>query len=62
MHKIDFPQKRKGGILMTMLKLTATAAIGVAILSIASKPLLERRSFVCPGSGSIIGNLYNKNN
>jgi hypothetical protein len=28
------------------LRLTATAAIGVVILSIASSPSLERRSFV----------------
>lgn len=40
------------------LKLTATAAIGVVILSMASNPSLERRSFVWPGSGSTIGNLY----
>lgn len=40
------------------LSLTATAAIGVVILSMASKPSLERRSFVWPGSGSTIGNLY----
>lgn len=39
------------------LILTATAAIGLVILSIASKPSLERRSFVWPGSGSTIGNL-----
>lgn len=37
---------------------TATAAIGVIIRLMASKPSLERRSFVWPGSGSIIGNLY----
>lgn len=40
------------------LKLTATAAIGVVILLMISKPSLERRSFVWPGSGSTIGNLY----
>lgn len=39
------------------LSLTATAAIGFVIFSIASKPSLERRSFVWPGSGSTMGNL-----
>lgn len=39
------------------LSLTATAAIGFVILSIASKPSLESRSFVWPGSGSTMGNL-----
>lgn len=41
--------------------LTATAAIGVVIFSIASRPSLDRRSFVWPGSGSMIGNLHKGN-
>jgi len=36
---------------------TETAAIGFVIRLMASKPSLERRSFVWPGSGSMIGNL-----
>lgn len=43
-------------------KLTATAAIGLVILLIASSPSLERRSFVWPGSGSMIGNLQEDKN
>lgn len=42
------------------LNLTATAAIGFCILSIASNPSLEMRSLVWPGSGSTIGNLKEK--
>lgn len=49
------------GKIKVAVKLTATAAIGVFILSIASKPSLDRRSFVWPGSGSTIGKLHTEN-
>ena len=42
-------------------QLTATAAIGESILWIASKPSLDRRNLVWPGSGSTIGNLQKGN-
>lgn len=44
-------------MLIVAVKLTATDAMGFVIFSIASKPSLERRSFVWPGSGSTMGKL-----